>query len=96
MSSWPGSETVPVKDGRLRTALNDSLSTGTSVHYAIVDLLVGGIWKGFAVQTLTRLDEKLARLQEATSALQFEVAQAMVTAAERDAEHDADRQAEAA
>jgi hypothetical protein len=28
--------------------------------------------------------------------LQFEVAQAMVTAAERDAEHDADRQAEAA
>jgi hypothetical protein len=95
MTVWPGSEARPVKDGPLRAALNDLLSIGVSVHYAVGELLVGGIWKGFAFQTLKRLDERLVLLQASVKRLRMEVAVAMVMAVERD-RRDEDRRVEAA
>jgi hypothetical protein len=47
MTAWPGDETAPIT-GRLRMHLNDTLSAGMHVTQMIAELLVAGIWKGFA------------------------------------------------
>jgi hypothetical protein len=94
MTAWPGDETVPIT-GRLRMHLNDTLSAGMHVTQMIAELLVAGIWKGFAHQTLSRLDERLDRLHGELVGLRGSVASALEYARERDAEHEAEREAAA-